>query len=104
MPNHEPDRQERVELSGVNRRVKDAPPAAPPLPTATIIEMIDVSHDEAMRIESTQEALVRGGSRKAPDPQQIRKMEILQALVRLLEAIDRRPRAVKAAIDGPIER
>ena len=103
MPNHEPDREERGALSGVNRRAEDAPPA-PPLPTATIMEMIDVSHDEAMRIESTQEALVRGGSRKAPDAQQIRKMEILQALVRLLEAIDRRPRAVKAALAGPIER
>lgn len=102
MPNHDPGRDERGELSGVNRRAADA--EAPPLPTATIMEMIDVSHDEAMRIESTQEALVRGGSRKAPDAQQIRKMEILQALVRLLEAIDRRPRAVKAALSGPLER
>lgn len=81
----------------------DAPPPKP-LPQATLHEMIDVAHDEALRIETMQDILVTGGSLKRPDRQMIRKMEIFQATVRFLEACDRRPRAVRRAIEGPIER
>lgn len=77
--------------------------APPPLPTATLHEMIDVCHDEALRIETMQEILVRGGSRREPDPQMVRRMEILQATVRFLEACDQHKRAVRAALDGPVE-
>lgn len=94
----------------------DAPPAnaaaartgdqddTKPLPQATLHEMIDVCHDEALRIETTQEILVRGGSRQRPDPQMVRKMEIFQATVRFLEACDLRRRAIRRVLDGPADR
>jgi hypothetical protein len=91
----------------------DAPPAnaagapageeAKPLPQATLHEMIDVCHDEALRIETMQEILVRGGSRQRPDPQMVRRMEIFQATVRFLDACDQHKRAVREALAGPVE-
>ena len=78
--------------------------AAKPLPQATLHEMIDVCHDEALRIETTQEILVRGGSRRAPDPQMVRRMEIFQATVRFLEECYLRQRAVRRVLDGPADR
>jgi len=88
----------------VNRAVaRSGEEEAKPLPTATLHEMIDVCHDEALRIETTQEILVRGGSRQRPDPQMVRKMEIFQATVRFLESCDQHRRAVRQALDGPVE-
>lgn len=54
--------------------------------TVTLAEMRDVAAAEARRIEVTQEALVAAELRKAADGGELRRRDVFDAIVRLIDA------------------
>lgn len=50
-------------------------------------EMIDACRAEAHRIEGTQKALIEAALRAAPDPDQMRKVDLFDATANFLEGI-----------------
>jgi hypothetical protein len=50
-------------------------------------EMIDVLSAEASRIETVQRDLVESELRKAPDPGQLRRKQVLEAIIHMIDFV-----------------
>jgi hypothetical protein len=50
-------------------------------------EMIDVLSGEASRIETVQRDLVESGLRTAPDPGQLRRKQVLEAIIHMIDFV-----------------
>lgn len=81
------------------------PPAvAPPEPVKKpvgLAEMADVCMVEAIRINSTQEALIAAGYRVEAEPKQSRRAEVMEATAKFLDALAPHLPAIRQILKRP---